>query len=211
MRQYYLWSKRTCAHPPSLLQFKQIPAVTQNRTFFQPFENAFLLHAFSFRLRKLSSTAYDPQCSVWLRLAKLCGIFKLALLPIAQRLQRRVPPRSSSHAATGMRSRSTQIKPANRSAILRPTGHGTHKEELLQSQVAVKNIALSQSVCSLQVERCQHLSHFNRSRYIGCVFGDLFHHAIAQQVPLLIPVALAQLVGHILHKARQNMLARRSQ
>jgi len=92
---------------------------------------------------------------------------------------------------------------------LRPPRHRTHKEELLQPQVAVKNVAFGQSIGSFQVERRQDLPRQDRARNIGRVLRNLLQYAISQKFALLVPVSFTQFVRHVLNEAGQDMFSRR--
>src|SRR5438270_843160 len=119
-----------------------------------------------------------------------CRLLETSLLPIAQRLMRGIAARRPGNASSRVRSRAAQIKSFDRRAILRPPGHGTHKEELLQPQIAVKNVALGKAVCALQIQRSEHLPRLDRVGNVRGVLGDLLYNAISQQFALVIPVSL---------------------
>src|SRR6185503_10873376 len=97
-----------------------------------------------------SSSCSDPRLS-----AKIRGQI---LFLILQHLQRGVPSRCAHDAAARMRGRTTHVKVANRRAVLRPARRRSQKEELLQSQFALKDVALRQTKVALQIQRCQNLS-----------------------------------------------------
>src|SRR5579863_1763727 len=88
--------------------------------------------------------------------------FESAFLPVTNRLLRRIVPGRSGHASAGMNSRSAEIKPCNRRAVLRPPRNRTHKEELLQAKVAVEDIAFGQPIGAFEIERRQHLPRDDR-------------------------------------------------
>src|SRR5205807_2531556 len=138
-------------------------------------------------------------------------LLETALLPVAQRLMRCIPPGCSGNSASGMRSCSAEIESVNGRAVLRPSSHGTHKEKLLQAQIAMEDVALGQTIGAFQIQRRKHLPGHDRLGNVGCVFSNLLDYAIAQQFALVVPVSLSEMIRHILHEARMDMLARRRQ
>src|SRR5579864_3107526 len=110
-----------------------------------------------------------------------------------------------------MCSRSAEIKTVNRCSVLRPASYGTHEEKLLQAQIAMKDVAFSQTIGAFQVERREHLPGHDRRGNVGGILSDFPDHTIAQQFALVVPVSLAQMVRNILHEARKNVFARRRQ
>jgi hypothetical protein len=66
---------------------------------------------------------------------------------------RRVVSRSASDTSAGVRTRAAQVQTVDWRGVARPTGDWTEREELIEAQVAVENIATGQSVLLLEVER----------------------------------------------------------
>ncbi len=76
------------------------------------------------------------------RCRKSCrGLPPSSLFPVAESLKSRIAPRSSGHAAARMCARSAKIETVDRSAVLGPPRYGTHKKELLQPKISVKDVA----------------------------------------------------------------------
>src|ERR1700730_281153 len=71
----------------------------------------------------------------------------------------------------------------------------------------MKNVALGQSIDAFQIERCKHLARDDRIRYIGRVLSDFLNYPVAEQFTFLVPGAFSQMVGNILHKAGEDVLA----
>src|SRR5579872_4136609 len=131
------------------------------------------------------------------------------MLPIAQNLMCSVVAGGAGDTAAGMRAGSAEIQAADGSSILRPSRHWTHEEHLLQAEIAVKNIALGQSVGSLEIQRGKDLSREDRVRHVGRVLGNSVRDAVAQQFAVFVPCALPQSVRNILHEASEDVLAGR--
>src|SRR4029077_2937084 len=125
------------------------------------------------------------------RLWSRCAFLEAAFLPVAQSLLRGIVPGSPGHSAAGMRARSAQVESIDRSAILRPARYRPHEEQLLQRQIAVKNISLREAIGPLQIQRCQHLAGDDGSGNVGGILANLANNAISQDFPVFIPRPLA--------------------
>src|SRR5690242_18362041 len=87
----------------------------------------------------------------------------------------------ASDSTTGMSSCAAEIKPVNRRPVLRPTRYRTHKKKLLQSQIAMEDIALRQTIGTFQIERREHLPCHDSIGNVRRVLGDLLYYPIAEQ------------------------------
>ena len=110
-----------------------------------------------------------------------------------------------------MRARTAQIEPFDRGAILRPARHWPHREQRAGVQIAVEDIAFGQAVDPLQIERGEHHPAEDQVAQVGHVAADLVDDRFRKRLAPLVPGALAQLVGHILDKAREHMMPRRAE
>src|SRR5579872_1652057 len=128
-----------------------------------------------------------------------------AATTVAQELECRIVTGRARNAAAGMRASPAQVQAGDGSAVLRPARHRAHEEQLLQSQVAVKNISFREAVNPLQIERGQDLPRDDGTGHVGSVFSDFFYHPVTQQFAVLLPCALPQEIGHILHKAGHDV------
>ena len=81
---------------------------------------------------------------------------------IARDLGRGQRAGSSVEAGAGMRSRSAQIEVANRRAVPRPAEQRARHEELIERQLAVKDVAARQPVRPLEIERRDDLPRDDR-------------------------------------------------
>src|SRR5262249_48478540 len=96
--------------------------------------------------------------------------------------------RSAVEARPWMRSRSAQIQARHRWAVARPPEKGTRHEELIERELAVKNMSTGQSIRALEVERRDHLPGDDGGFESWCVRGNRPRHAIGQPIALCIPV-----------------------
>ena len=87
-----------------------------------------------------------------------------------------------------MRGRTAHIKVANRRAVLRPSRHRAQKEQLLQREFALKDVAFRQAELALDVQWREHLTMNNDVAQIRRVFRDGIDHRIAELFALLVPV-----------------------
>src|SRR5437899_8589614 len=69
-----------------------------------------------------------------------------------QDTERRVPARRAHDAAARVRRGAAHIEVADGRLVLRPAGRGTQEEELLERQLALKDVAFRQSPLALEIE-----------------------------------------------------------
>src|ERR1700694_4431666 len=106
-----------------------------------------------------------------------------------------------------MRTRSAQIQSFDGRAVLGPARHRPHEKELLEIQIAVKNVALRQTVGSLEVQWSDHLHRFNGAWYVGREFRNFFHDTIGEQIPVLIPCSFREAIRNVLHETGEDVFA----
>src|SRR6266568_1382777 len=142
----------------------------------------------------------------------LTSCSRFSLVPeVPEDLVGGVVPRRAGHPAAGMGARAAQVEPADGRAVLRPPRDRAHEEELLQRQVAVEDVPLGEAVGALEVERRQDLPRLDRPRHVRRVPPDDLHHAVAEELAVLVPGPLPQPVRDVLHEAGQDLLAPRGQ
>src|SRR5215471_3298599 len=105
------------------------------------------------RKKAVTSPLCPPPTIIALRASAISG----GPLRVLQDFQRRQPPVRTHDAAAWMGCRATHVKVLDRGAILRPSRHGTEKEQLFEREFSLKDIAFTQPEFPLQIERCQHL------------------------------------------------------
>src|SRR5947199_10376514 len=98
-----------------------------------------------------------------------------------------------------MSPRSAQIKILDGSSITSPIEQWPHGEELIESQLSVKNVSSGKAVSIFQILRCDNLMGQNQLRQIGRILTQCFHHRVTQRYALTLPIAVLQLVRSILH------------
>src|SRR5438093_1723533 len=64
----------------------------------------------------------------------------------------REPPRAAEDPGARVRARATQVEARDRRGMAPPARHGAHEQDLIESQLALREGALAQSVALLQVE-----------------------------------------------------------
>ena len=129
--------------------------------------------------------------------------------PVLQDLQRGDAAGRAHDPAAGVRGRAAHVEAAHGRAVAGPARHRPQEEELLERQLALEDVALGQAPLALEVERGQHLAVQDELLDVGRVLRDGVDHGVAERLALLVPRALAQLVGRVLHEARQDVLAGR--
>src|SRR5437868_12820537 len=109
-----------------------------------------------------------------------------------------------------MGGRAAHIQVSDRRPKTRIARHRPQEEKLLERKLALKNVALAQTKLALQIERRHYLPVQNDVLDVGRVLRDGVHHGISESFLLIVPVeSRAQLVGRVLHKTGEHMLARR--
>src|ERR1700676_5149126 len=105
----------------------------------------------------------------------------------------------------GMGSSAAEVEAGDGTAVLRPSSDRTVEKQLFKIEVAVENVAFGESIGAFQIERGENLAGDDGTRNIGRVFGDLVHHAVAQQFAMFVPRALSKSVGDVLHEAGHDV------
>src|SRR4051812_39715242 len=145
--------------------------------------------------------------SRWPGLYSCYCLSKSSFFPVAQCLMRCIAARCPRHSTPGMRSCPAKIKPIYRGSILRPSWYRPHEEELFQSQVAVKDVALRQPIGSFQIKGGEHLPRQYGVGDVGSILSDLLYDTISEQFAVFIPGALPEVIGNVLYKAGQDVFA----
>src|ERR1700746_3152844 len=108
-----------------------------------------------------------------------------------------------------MRSRSTHVEVLDRRAILRPPGDGPQEEQLLERKFTLEDVSFAQTPLTLEIERRDDLLLNDGVLQVRRVLRDSIDDRIAEGFLLVVPVQPGpQLVGRVLHEAREHMLAR---
>src|SRR5262245_6471714 len=135
------------------------------------------------------------------------------LLPSASRLlqypHRRIPARRAHDSSSGMRRGAAHVELSDRRAVLCPAGRGAQEEQLFERQLPLKDVALGQAPLALEIERRDDLAMKNDVADVRCVLGERVDDRIPELLLMVVPRALFQMVGSVLHEARHDVLARR--
>src|SRR3954470_6261690 len=126
---------------------------------------------------------------------------------LAEYAKRRVAPGRTHDAAAGMRCRSAHPQILNRRLVLRPPRHRARKEQLLERQLALEDVAFRQTELAFEIEWRHHLPMQNDVADVRCILGDRLDHRVAERLALVVPSPRRQLVRRVLHEARQNVFA----
>src|SRR5688572_3643977 len=135
---------------------------------------------------------------------------QLAFLEVDEDLARRVVPRRTRHAAAGMRAGATHIYAWQRAAIVTVPEHRARREDLIQVQRAVEDVAADQAERSLEVERAVDLPSEHRGFEVRRVLVDRLDHQIRDGFAMRIPrLPIRQLRRDVLAEHARDVLARR--
>lgn len=100
-----------------------------------------------------------------------------------------------------------EIEAADGGFVARPIEDGTHREELVESEFAVENVAAGETVDGFEVERSNDLHVFDEAGEIGSVVGESFDDGVAKVFAAGIPVPFPQLEGRKLDVGGEDVLA----
>src|SRR5258706_2262949 len=115
-------------------------------------------------------------------------------------------------AAAGMRAASAMIEAFQRPAIIGVAEHRPRREQLIEGQRAVKNIAAEQAELALQIERREDLPADHACRKTRRITIHGRDHEIGDLIAMVIPgPALGQFRRDVLAEQAGDMLARRAQ
>src|SRR5262245_30365586 len=106
-----------------------------------------------------------------------------------------------------MRCGAAHVKMTYGRPVLGPTGRRTQEEKLLESQLALKDVAFGEAETPLDIERCEDLPVQNDVAQIRRVLGERVDHRVPELFPFLVPGSFFEMIGRVLDKARHHMLA----
>src|SRR5688572_13434662 len=106
---------------------------------------------------------------------------------VGQNLQGGVSSRCPHDSPAGMCGGAAHVQVSNRSSVLSPSRRRTKKEQLLQRQFALEDVALRQSPLAFEVERRDDLAMTNDVGEIRRVLGDGVHDGIAKFIAFFVP------------------------
>src|SRR5512138_2526157 len=92
--------------------------------------------------------------------------------PVAQHGARRVMPGSASDAAARMRARTAKVEALQRHAVIGRADHRPRAEQLVESHLAVEDVAADQTEPTLEVERRMDLPAKHRLGEAWCMGID---------------------------------------
>src|SRR5260221_574849 len=115
--------------------------------------------------------------------------------------------RTGAPVQTGPRVRPTaaQIQAPNRRGVPRPFQQRPRDEQLIERQLAVKNVAAGQSVGPLEIERRDHLAGEDRGSEAWRVALDRARGGVAKTIALRVPIAL-EVIRRVLDVRRDDVL-----
>src|SRR5271156_2671857 len=100
---------------------------------------------------------------------------------------RRIVPRRTSHPAAWMRTRATQIEPADWHAVIGVSPHRASRKKLIGRHRAVKDIAVRQAEDLLQIEWRETLPSNHARLEARRVRFDSVDHQVTDGFAMLVP------------------------
>src|SRR5688572_28534621 len=110
-----------------------------------------------------------------------------------------------------MRAAAAKPKVVYRCLVASPSGSGPHEKELLETQLALKNIAFSQAEVFFEIQRRQDLLMQNRATQTRTIFLERIDNIVTELFANIRPViwAFCKMIRSVLHENRHNVFSRR--
>src|SRR2546423_2727519 len=100
---------------------------------------------------------------------------------------RGIVARGAGDAAAGMRAASAMVEPLQRPAIIGMAEHRARREQLIERQRAMKNIAPNQPELALQIQRREDLPAHYTCRETRGILVDGRDHEIGDLLAMVVP------------------------
>src|ERR1044071_1911573 len=142
---------------------------------------------------------------------KIPGENLLPAWPLPQDFLGGIIAGKAGDAAAGMGAGTAEKKIFDGCPIARPTGNRAHEKDLIERHFGVIKISLADTVFRFEVKRRENLAVQNGSFESRRVFFDGIDPGVTQSVALLLPIAVAQMIGRRLHPDRHDVFAGRRQ
>src|SRR6476469_10833594 len=127
---------------------------------------------------------------------------------IVEHRLRRIMPRRSRHSAAGMGPRSAQVQALERHPVIGRADHRPGAEQLVESHLAVEDVAADESETALEIKRRMDLPPQHRLGESGRVAVDRRDDLVRRLLPLIVPgSAGAEVKAKMLAKQGRAMLA----
>src|SRR6266851_8811109 len=110
-----------------------------------------------------------------------------------------------------MRAGTAEEKATDGCFVARPVEDGTHGEELVESKLAMENVAAGETVGRFKVLRRDDLDAFDEAWKIRGVRGKRANDSGTEFPAAGVPIPFLQFIRRILNAGRENMLAFRSE
>ena len=98
---------------------------------------------------------------------------------------------------------------SDRRAVFRPTRDRPQEQQLLERELALKDVALAQSPFALEIERRDDLPVQNQRLQIGRVLRERVDDGVAEPLALVVPGRAFQVIRRVLHETRHHVFAGR--
>src|SRR5579864_4066953 len=112
---------------------------------------------------------------------------------------------ASGQAVSRVRTRSAQVKVADWRGVPRPTEQGPRDEQLIEGELAVKDVPAGEAVRLLEIGRRDDLTSDDRRREAWRATLDRACGDIGQRVALNVPRRAAQAIWRVLHISRDDV------
>ena len=106
---------------------------------------------------------------------------------VAQDLARGVVSRHAGHSPAGMRARAAHVESLEGAAVVAVSEHGPGREELIERQLPVKDVATGQAKFSLQIQRGKRAHRDNACAEAGSVAINRVEHQFRNLVLDVVP------------------------
>src|SRR5215472_398292 len=135
-------------------------------------------------------------------------LFTSLLLPILEDFAGGVVAGCAHDTAARMSTRSAQIQSVDRSAVPGPAGYRSHKEQLVQCHVTMKDVAAGERVVAFHIQRRDHLAMNDGILDIGGILRQCVDTPVGELLLHSVPICVAQSIGSILSEYTHYVFAR---
>lgn len=117
---------------------------------------------------------------------------------------------NAGDAAARMGAGATKIKPCDGHTVIGMAQHRTGREQLVETELTVKDVAVRKSEAPFQIQRRKNLARENRAAEVRCVSGNRVDYEVGKRLALgfILPTApIGKMRRRVLHEEARYVSA----